>query len=457
MTRLRRAHLHVSSLAIAGALSAVACGMRGPPLPPLVIVPALDTPLVVERFDDRVYVRLTVPSANTDGSEPADLAWVELYALTTHPEPGEIESRALDLDAWLEVATLVAEIPVEPPGLSRPVVVAGESESGESEAKEPEPEEPEAFDGMTFQGDEVLVIELLTPEVITPVMLEEEEEDDDSADPEDGEEGTTDTRPVPTALVSPPLPLQPRRTYRAIAISTRGRQSGPSSTTAITLADPTRAPGAPTVTYDEFETTVEWVASSTARGSAAPTSDDVLSSSPILPAPTPTRYRVYSVPFDGLVDSGGSPVPLNSTPLSTSPFVQREVVFGQTLCYSVGVVDTFDDLEVHGTMSIPSCVTPVDTFAPQAPGELIAVASESAISLVWDVSPENDVVGYRVLRGDPSGATLEPLTLDPIAEPAFRDTTVEPDARYVYAVQAVDSAEPPNISPLSSEVAETAR
>ena len=122
--------------------------MRGPPLPPLVIVPALDAPLVVERFDDRVYVTLTVPSANTDGSEPADLARVELYALTTHPEPSEIESQALN--TWLEVATLVAEISVEPPGSSRPVVVVGESESGESEA-----EEPEADDGMTFQGDEV--------------------------------------------------------------------------------------------------------------------------------------------------------------------------------------------------------------------------------------------------------------------------------------------------------------
>jgi hypothetical protein len=62
-----------------------------------------------------------------------------------------------------------------------------------------------------------------------------------------------------------------------------------------------------------------------------------------------------------------------------------------------------------------------------------------------------------VLRGPATGATMRPLMTAPIKETTFRDATVRPNVRYVYAVVAVDTATPPNVSSQSNRVEETAR
>jgi fibronectin type 3 domain-containing protein len=85
------------------------------------------------------------------------------------------------------------------------------------------------------------------------------------------------------------------------------------------------------------------------------------------------------------------------------------------------------------------------------------VASEGAISLIWDASTEADLAGYIVLRGQAPGATMSPLMTEPIKETTYRDTTVKPGVRYVYAVVAVDTASPQNVSAQSNRVEETAR
>jgi hypothetical protein len=82
----------------------------------------------------------------------------------------------------------------------------------------------------------------------------------------------------------------------------------------------------------------------------------------------------------------------------------------------------------------------------KAPASLAAVASEGAINLIWEANTETDLAGYVVLRGSASGATMRPLMTAPIKETTFRDTTVRAGARYVYAVVAVDTATPPNVS-----------
>src|SRR4029077_8187979 len=69
-----------------------------------------------------------------------------------------------------------------------------------------------------------------------------------------------------------------------------------------------------------------------------------------------------------------------------------------------------------------------------------------------------DVIGYLVLRGEASDATLEPLTPTPVVEPRFRDTHVTAGKKYVYAVLALDSRLPvANVSGESTRVEDTAR
>jgi hypothetical protein len=104
------------------------------------------------------------------------------------------------------------------------------------------------------------------------------------------------------------------------------------------------------------------------------------------------------------------------------------------------------------------CVRPIDIFPPAPPAAPALVAGEGAISLIWEASSELDLGGYLILRGEPGDATLQPLTPSPIPDTSFRDATVTPGKRYVYAIVAVDNRVPlGNVSAPSERVEETAR
>ena len=62
--------------------TAVSCGKSGPPLPPLVRVPVAPTNLTADRRGDRVDLAFAVPDVNTDRSKPANIARVDVYAIT---------------------------------------------------------------------------------------------------------------------------------------------------------------------------------------------------------------------------------------------------------------------------------------------------------------------------------------------------------------------------------------
>jgi hypothetical protein len=438
---LSRAHV----LATIGV--AVGCGMRGPPLPPLVFVPAAVTTLEIQRLDGNVFIRLKVPAGNTDGSEPADLERVEVYALTTSSDPDQ-PVRQLPLEDWLDHATMVATIPVVATASDAPP-------DADSETAPPKTVHP---------GDEVTLVEVLTLEAVLPVAIESETADEEEAELVEPDNPDNLVRAAP--FVVPPPPPPARRTYLAIGVSTSGRESSPSPRISVTLADPGSAPGAPTVTYTETELVVEWVAPTTARRPIqAPAIDAALESEPVVGFPPATRYLVYAVETaaDTVTEDAVAeieterPEPISPQPVTETSYVDAGVTFGAERCYMVRALDVVDSLQVRGPASSPTCVTPVDTFAPQPPSGVVAVASRDAISLVWDQSPEPDVAGYLVLRGTAPGATLQSLTAEPIAETTYRDAAVEPDRRYVYAVQAVDDVAPPNVSPPSVEVIEQAR
>jgi len=442
---LSRAHI----LAAIGV--AVGCGMRGPPLPPLVFVPAAVTSLEIQRFDDQVFISFEVPSANTDGSEPADLDRVEVYALTTQPDL-EQPVGPLQMADWLDHATMVATIPVVATAPDAPA--DSDSEIVRSDTARP--------------GDEVTLIEVLRAEAVLPVLIEVEtagEDDDNNND--DEAESERDGGVMAAPFVVPPPPSPPRRTYVAIGVSHRGRESRPSQRISVSLGDQTSAPSAPAVTYTETELVVEWVAPLTARLPVQErVLDGLLESEPVVRFPEPTRYLVYVTETSADASNEDVPTedadrvwprrpePIDLKPASQTSHVEVGVTFGAQRCYTVRALDMVDSLPVQGRASPATCVTPIDTFAPKAPVGVVAVASRDAISLIWDPSPERDVAGYRVLRRTAPGATLQSLTAEPIVETTYRDPAVESGRRYVYAVQAVDGAAPPNVSPPSVEVTE---
>ncbi|MYI75362.1 MAG: fibronectin type III domain-containing protein [Acidobacteria bacterium] len=408
-------------------------------------------------------------------------------------------------------------------------------------AEEPEDraDDAPAEDRPYAPGELVTAIEPLTPDIIEPVEIERDEEDEEDEEEldEDALEEATDATPLAGPLVSPPLPRVPRRTYIAVAVSRRNRQSAVFAAPPVPVQPAPDPPGPPVVTYTETSIEIEWTAPETAllpvqRAVAAdraegdnlveevaaeveevaedaaepaaaadepeaveptepaeaadPTEPEaeaadasetpappVLESTTLLPLQTPTRYDVYDVSPPAATETeseaeeggepdagdGGTPRPLNDQPLAATSHAGVEATLGVERCFLVRTVDTVDPLDSMPLRSVPSetaCVLLTDIFPPAAPTGLVAVAGAGAISLTWTANGEADLAGYLVLRGRNPEAELEALTPEPIAVTNYQDTEVEAGLDYVYAIQAVDRADPPNVSAASEQVVEQA-
>jgi len=420
---------------------------------PLILLPNPVDDLEVTRLGSHVYLQFSAPAANTDGSRPPDLDLVEVYGLTTDPEQDPATSPPLD--DWLEAATLVATFHV-----SRPEIEA---------------EDLTETDVTIDPGEQVVVVETLAPELVEPYVFDDESESDSDADDDESDE--VEESPV-MPLLSPPLPRPPRRTYLVRGVSTRGRESAPSARAEVPITDPTPPPSPPTITYTETAFLVEWARATGARRPVQAPDDsedeegedelgelDIvreepetrLPSRPVIEVATPSEYLVYAVGSTRSGEASTVPTPLNRPKVGLFSYRDRGIRFGTERCYVVRVRDVLDSLQIQGPASPPTCVVPIDTFPPRPPTGLVAVASEGAISLVWDPNPERDIAGYLVLRRASTGATLETLTPEPIEGTSFRDANVSAEENYVYAVQAVDDATPYNTGVPSSEITEQAR
>jgi hypothetical protein len=378
-----RPHSHVSLgmragllvACVAGVAFGTACGKKGPPLAPIVRLPAAVQGLTAARLGHEVYLTLTLPSANVDSSTPADLSYVDVYAYTGTDAP----PRA----GFLEQAMRIARVPV--------VSVVQPGDSGARPV------------------DEVAAGATVT---------------------------IADTVPDPTVAGA-------RRFYLAVPFSLRNRPGPQHTPVPVPLTPLPPPPIGVEVNYTASAVTVSW---KPAGG---------------LP-PSPGRVNVYrqSILAPGAtvpVWKATRPVPLNAMPLTAPPFTEP-VTFGVESCYELRSVEGDGPAAVEGDASTAVCVTPVDRFPPAAPVQLVAVATEGAINLLWEANTESDLSGYIVLRGAVGDARLQPLTPMPISDVRYADTTVVSGMRYVYAVVAVDRQSPtPNMSPESARVEETAQ
>ena len=517
MTRLQGSKVVVGLFTPLLAAALLSCGIRGRPLPPLIIVPAAVSDLSAVRLGDEVHLEFTVPEANGDGSQPPDIERVDIYAVTTLPAA---DDAPLVLDEWIEDADPLFTFDVVVP--EEPGADAEDAEDAPDGLAEEAPED----DGALAPGEVVVAIEALTPEVVEPVEIEQEDEEEEEELDEDALEAVADT-PPPAPLLSPPLPRVPRRTYVAVAVSRRNRQSAVFAAPPVPVQPAPDAPGRPVLTYTETSIDIEWTAPETARlpVQRAPAADSeaeegaveagaeeaaeetaeaesaaqagepeeaavdatgadqgaaegaetaapaVLASTTLLPPQTPSRYDVYDVspppPPEEESEEGGEPDavdggiirPLNAEPLAATSHAGVAATLGVERCFVVRMVDTVDpvdQLPLRSAASETTCVLLVDVFPPAAPTGLVAVAGAGAISLTWAANAEADLAGYLVLRGSDPEAELEALTPEPITVTNYRDTELEAGADYVYAIQAVDTADPPNASPASEQVAEQA-
>jgi hypothetical protein len=423
------------AIAIVLAATTFACGKKGAPLPPVARVPAPVGELTATRIAEDVYVRFTVPVSNVDGEKPADVGRVEVYAITADREPNAQD----DAEDIRERATLVAteqvRRPVPPPPPAKP--------------GEPEPPPPPVEPGVD-QGAVVVVRESLTPAMRTPIELPSR----------NTRRRDDEVQPLPGPLVAPPESREPMRYYFAVPVSPRGRYGPAQPYVPVPLGGTSSAPSAPTLSYDENTLTIKWAPPNDVRGSQSPSYPDVIPSKPVMPEVPPTTYDVYEVPPTAPPAPPAPSAPSVPTPLTPAPVGELQVTqpittLGVERCFFVRSVDIVGGYHVRGPASPTTCITLTDKFPPAEPASLRGVASGGAINLIWDPSTASDLAGYLVLRGEAPGATLTPLTKEPIDKTAFVDNTVRPGVTYTYAVVAVDKAG--NRSGESNRVEETAR
>lgn len=418
-------------------LVAGGCGKKGPPLAPIVRIPAQIDTIAARRVGSDVYVTVTVPNQNIDASVPADVSRIEVFGYTGRVAP----TRA----RWAALGDLIGTIPVVPallPGETAPPPDAGAG---------------------AVQGATATLVDTLTR-----VELEQGRVDP----PAPARAAAAPVATTPEPVVPPPL----RRFYLAIPFSPTGRPGPPGAAAEVTLTDIPEPPASMTVAYDPATVLVEWQPSGGLVGflldreiaMEPPPFEESTVASTSSPAPVtprgPTLYNVYvDVAPDPLALPGAAaktdswqatlPAPVNPMPLATL-MLREPVEFERERCYSVRAARG----GVESDPSARTCVRPVDVFPPPPLPAPEAVAGEGVISLIWEASGATDLGGYHVLRGEPGDATLQPLTTYPIVEASYRDTTVMSGRRYVYAVVAVDDRVPlGNMSAASPPVEETAR
>jgi hypothetical protein len=401
-------------------LLCLGCGKKGPPLAPLIKLPVAPPDLVAARRGDVVGVSFTVPSTNTDGTRPANVAHAEVYAITAPVTQPPISDASL-----LKFGTRIGSVEVKAP--RDPNHTADEDDPADEVDA---PEGPGLDQGAVARLEEPLSRDMLAPVTVPP-------------------DKNAPAAPAPRSdapLLGPPVAV-PVRTYVALGTSTRGRKGPLSKRVVVPLVPPPPPPSGAAFTYDERAITLTW---SPAPATAPAAGDaDLLPARVIGAAPPPAiAYNVYdATKADALVK-------LNATPLNDPTYSDNRVVWGEQRCYVVVVAETFDGAAIESETPPPACDTLVDTFPPAAPKDLKSIAGEGAINLIWEPNSEKDLAGYVVLRGVEPAETLQSITPTPIVEPSFKDN-VKPGVSYVYAVRAVDKAG--NLSPPSARVVDTAR
>jgi hypothetical protein len=403
--------------ALVVALAAVACGKKGPPLPPLVRLPSAPADFAAERRGATVDLQFTVPAANTDNSRPANLRRVDVYAITTGDELTDTQI--------VKLGKRVGSVDVKAPR---------DPDAAIEEDEPPADMEPPEGKGLD-QGAKARLSETLDRGALAPASV------------------PVDKKHLPEAATANGPLLPPRETpltrmYLAVGVTTRDKNGPSSRRVAVPLVPPPPPPGRAKITYDEKAVTVKWPAVSQAPPIQRPPRGDELPSKPLGFKSIAIGYQLYDT------TQPASPARLTTTPLTEPTFVDSRITWGERRCYVVRTVESLSDLTIESDSPEPVCKTLKDTFPPAAPARLQSSPQEGAISLIWDANAEKDLDGYLIFRGL-TAESLAPIVSAPIQLTQFRDENLQPGVRYVYAVKAVDKAG--NVSAASNSVEEAAR
>ena len=408
-------------------ISLGACGRKGPPLPPLVRLPQPPAELTATRRGDTVDLQLSAPTANTDGSRPANVARVDVYA-------------------WAGPDIKDEDLFKHPPKIGSVVVKAPKDPDTVVEDDEPSADmEPPEGAGIE-QGAKAELHETLTAESRVPIVIAAKKP-----------AAKTVVHDTARPLIGAPLEV-PIRRYVAVSVSKHGQHGPPTPRRLVPLVPAPPAPASPAVKYDETSVTLSWQAPPDSPRMRQPAGNDLLPSRLVGYVEPSIAYNVYEVPPAKGADANAadpnaadakpadakpsdakpSETRLTASPIDEPSYTDKRIAWGVERCYAIRTVEKIGTTTIESAEAPSKCVKLVDTFPPAAPHGLQSVATAGAVSLIWQANSEPDLAGYIVLRGA-TPDTLAPITPAPIQETAFKDE-VAPGAHFFYAIKAVDKA-----------------
>jgi hypothetical protein len=391
--------------AAAAAVMGAACGQKGPPLPPIVRTPVAPV-ITADRRGSIIELSLAVPSANVDGSRPANLTRIDIYAVNgATPAMTDLE--------MMKRGTKVASVRVKSPRNPDDAVEQGEPA---------EDAEPTVGEGLE-QGSSSAIAETITASMLAPPAPARKRRE---------------TVSEPAGPLLGPAAMSQLRTYVGVGLDAHGRPGQFSRRVAVPLELSPLPPPPIAINYEERKIVITWKPLMTEADTV-----NVLPSRSLGPLQPEVAYNLYDATTGQL---------LNPRPVREFGYEDTRMDWGTKRCYIVRAVTVVARRAVESEPTEPHCETLVDSFPPAAPKGLNAVATDGAINLIWEANAEPDLAGYFVLRATGSGELIR-ITLEPVTDASFFDS-VQRGVRFTYAVQAVDKAG--NVSKASERVEETA-
>lgn len=364
-------------------LSAVACGKRGDPRPPVPMIPAATSDLVVTQRADRVLLSWSYPALSTAGKNLTGVRRISIfrYEEALPAAPGGRDPKTLmpgDVD----------------PTQAQPVVLFSKI-----------PTIPQAqFAKLSTRIDSIEKANLADATIGARLLFHD----------------------TPPFRSSDGRPM--RLTYAVVTEGeeARGQLSNLAVIVPLAVGFP---PSGLTATPKPEGVTLAWAAPQQAVGN--------------LGAPIVMGYNVYRT-APGTVP-GELDVPVNTAPVTATTYTDAPA-YGEHE-YRVAAVAAMGPPLVQSDLSAAAKVTFRDLVAPPAPATVTPLVEPNAIRLLWDPVEAADLAGYKIYRMEGAGhgndikevGTIN-LIKDPIKETTWLNKPVSLGLAFKYAVSAVDQS-----------------
>jgi hypothetical protein len=148
-----------------------------------------------------------------------------------------------------------------------------------------------------------------------------------------------------------------------------------------------------------------------------------------------SRVRVYR----RLAEERRYGQPIAELPRGSVEFFDHQVVENRRYLYTVTLLDGGTP-PVESALQLEREILVEDRFPPAPPSAARALAEPGRVRLLWEASPDPDVVGYLVERQEPDGDTWRSLFEGPLPSQSYEDKALASGLRLRYRIRAVDKA-----------------